>query len=149
VNQPVDLDSDDVLDLPAELLMPNQINVGSVTLEDAYRKDKVSFGTTTYHLAAPSEKMPVLAFSGAGASFPGGPINDGIDTDNAGNSLAAPQVSGTLALMLSVNNGLRGRATELKNRLLESATAIGGLNNKVGNGRRLNVHAAVQRAQQP
>ncbi len=149
VNQPIDLDSTDVLDLPAELLLPNQINVGSVTLSDEYRKDRVSFGVNTYHISAPSQSMPVLAWGGAGTAFPGLPPNDGIDEEQAGNSLAAPQVSGTAALMLSVNNGLRGNPVELKRRILEAATRIPALESKVNSGRRLNVRAAVELAQEP
>lgn len=150
VNQPIDLDSEEVLDLPAELLLPNQINVGSVTLGDVYRKDLVSFGVKTYHLAAPSQSMPLLAFGGVGPGFQGDPSpDDGVETDGvAGNSLAAPQVVGTAALMLSINEGLRGNPIELKKRLLNSATVLSALRTKVGgNGRRLNVRAAVESAQ--
>ena len=149
VNQPVSLDSTDVLDLPAELLLPNQINVGSVDLSDVYRKDKVSFGPVTYQIAAPSQSMPVLSFGGAGEVFSGsGVFDDGVDGDlQAGNSLAAPQVAGAAALMLSANHALRGNPVEVRRRLLDAATVVTDLDVKVGGGRRLNVFKAVQAAQ--
>lgn len=111
----------------------------TVTDTDSSDSRKGAFGRNTVDLAAP------------GAScFTTRPI------DNygyfSGTSCAAPHVTGTIALMYSLNNELFGNAIEnnkvetalnLKGILLESTDKIGGLKNATLSGGRLNVGKAI------
>jgi subtilisin family serine protease len=142
VNFPINLESEDVQDLPAELRLPNQINVAAVDLMDAFRRDISAYGTETINLSAPSKSMPTLNFGGRDeAKTPG---FSGLTMEpSAGNSLAAPQVSGTAALVLAVSPELKGNPVAIKDRILRNAVSIEGNRTKVKDGLRLDVFRAV------
>ena len=72
------------------------------------------------------------------------PVCSGIQTETlAGNSLAAPQVAGAAALILSHDHSLRGNPIAIRTQILNNADQVSAMSNYVENGRRLNVHNAV------
>jgi len=89
-----------------------------------------NYGANAVDLAAPGV--------GIYSTYPGGGSHSSMAS---GTSMAAPFVTGTLALMLSIDGSLS--MVDLKDRLLKSVDSISGLNGVVSSGGRLNVAAAL------
>lgn len=144
-NVPIDLDRDDkFIDLPAQLRLPTQINVASIVRDDSFAPFS-SFGLKTFQIVAPGIGIHVLSFAGSGDLGGGLPPTTGVESmAQAGNSLAAPQVSGAAALVLSRYPQLRGNPSAVRQHIFSKASAVPGAVDKVAGGRLLDVGAAVE-----
>ncbi|MEZ4775852.1 MAG: GEVED domain-containing protein [Bacteroidia bacterium] len=136
MNTPQNVDI--VGDVPSACSSPWMIAVTNTTASDTKRSD-AAFGLTTIDLGAPGTQIY--------STLPGN--NYGYDT---GTSFAAPQVSGTLALMASYacpglmilyKNDPAAAALKLKDFLLQSVDTLGSLQGLVATGGRLNAYQAL------
>jgi len=150
----VDLDRVDVQDLPGELHRPNFIMVTASDEADALN-DLISFGDETYDLAAPGRAMPVITALGRTVDPLGNPIsglytrtNDAgtrILLELAGTSLAAPEVAGAAALVMSVCPARMGDPIAVRQILIDNADCgLPGLSGRVRGACRLNVLRAIE-----
>lgn len=145
----VDLDRADVQDLPGELHRPNFIMVTASNEMDLLN-DTVSFGDETYDLAAPGFRLPWLSAFGRTTDPLGNPIS-GLLTEGGmlvlgkGTSVAAPQVAGAAAMLMSACPALQGNPVRVRQILIENAECgLPGLSGRVRGACRLDVRGAVQ-----
>ena len=113
---------------PASYDLPNVIAVAATDVNDKLARWS-NYGKVSVDLAAPG--VNILS------TLPGGGYGYA-----SGTSMAAPFVTGTIALMLSLNADLS--ATQIKLFLLDSVDPISGLSKKLATGGRLNIDAAVR-----
>ena len=127
-NDAVDNDRSWQASYPASHKLPNIVSVAATdtTRRLAYY---TNYGRSTVHVAAPG--------SGVYSTWRGGTYRT-----SSGTSMAAPHVTGTIALMLSVNARLT--ATQVKARLLAAADQASGVLGTSTTGGVLNVSRAVQ-----
>ena len=107
--------------------LSNEICVAATDQNDALASWS-NYGATSVDLAAPGDNI-YSTLRGGGYGY------------ISGTSMAAPQVSGTAALILSVGGSLT--PSQLKARILETADPLPSLLGKVRTGARLDVCAAV------
>jgi subtilisin family serine protease len=145
----VDLDRADVQDLPGELHRPNFIMVTASNEMDLLN-DTISFGDETYDLAAPGFRLPWLSAFGRTTDPLGNPIS-GLLTEGGmlvlgkGTSVAAPQVAGAAAMLMSACPALQGNPVRVRQILIENAECgLPGLSGRVRGACRLDVRGAVQ-----
>jgi subtilisin family serine protease len=127
-NDSVDNDRSWQASYPASHKLPNIVSVAAT---DATRRLAyyTNYGRSTVHLAAPG--------SGVYSTWRGGTYRS-----SSGTSMAAPYVTGTIALMLSQNGSLT--AAQLKTRVLAAADQATGVLGTSASGGVLNVSRAVQ-----
>ena len=116
---------------PASYNLDNQINVAAINQEGALASFS-NYGIETTHIAAPGVRI-LSTTPNNGYHF------------LSGTSMAAPIVSGALALMADASQG-KISAIDLRNILLESSKTDSSLNDFIQSGRSLDLHAAVQAA---
>jgi subtilisin family serine protease len=120
-------DNDKKPHYPSNYDLPNMISVASLDRTDALSSFS-NFGAKTVHIAAPGRDILSTW------------LKDQY-REASGTSMAAPQVSGVAALILSSEPDMS--MEELRERLLKSVDKIDSLNGKVANGGRLNAAKAL------
>lgn len=120
-------DNDKKPHYPSNYDLPNVISVASLDRTDSLSSFS-NYGAKTVHIAAPGRDIRSTW------------LNDEY-RDASGTSMAAPQVSGVAALILSSEPDLS--MEKLRERLLTSVDKIDSLNGKVANGGRLNAAKAL------
>src|SRR6266571_4233236 len=137
-------DNDSNLFYPASYDLDNIISVAATTRTDA----KASYsdtGLVTVHLGAPGGEAPD-PFNADHSTWTNGIYSTWNSSDSAyqydaGTSMAAPHVTGTLALLWAYE--LVESYTQLKNRLVSSTDALSSLAGKCQTGGRLNLNNAL------
>lgn len=124
-------DNDVISHYPACSTLENVISVASTDKNDKLATDS-NYGKTSVDLAAPG--VAILS------TLPGNAYGS-----MGGTSMAAPQVAGVAALILSKYPQLS--AIQVKNAILESVDTVSGLSGKCVTGGRLNAYKALVRAQ--
>jgi subtilisin family serine protease len=127
MNNGLDNDKSPFRSYPASYDLPNIITVAATDSADKLARWS-NYGKVSVDLAAPG--VDILS------TLPGGQYGYG-----SGTSMAAPFVTGTIALMLSIDPGLL--ASEVKLFLLDAVDPVSGLSKKIASGGRLNIDAAV------
>lgn len=112
---------------PSSYDLPNVISVAALDRNDALASFS-NYGGKTVHVAAPGREI-ISTW-----------LNDDY-RDASGTSMAAPYVSGTAALILSVEPNLS--VEKLRERVLRSVDKIESLNGKIVSGGRLNAWKAL------
>jgi thermitase len=112
---------------PSNYDLPNVISVAALDRNDQLTSFS-NFGIKTVHVAAPGKDILSTW------------LNDAY-RDASGTSMAAPQVSGVAALILSKEPNLS--VEKLKARILKSVDKLESLNGKVASGGRINAAKAV------
>ncbi|MCU1289681.1 MAG: Subtilisin-like serine protease [Acidobacteria bacterium] len=112
---------------PSNYNLPNVISVAATDKNDLLTSFS-NYGLKTVHIAAPGKDI-VSTW-----------LNDGY-REASGTSMAAPQVAGVAALILSSEPNLS--VAKLRERILKSADKIDSLSGKVENGGRLNAAKAL------
>jgi subtilisin family serine protease len=107
--------------------LPNVISVAALDRNDQLASFS-NFGVKTVHIAAPGREILSTW------------LNDDY-REASGTSMATPYVSGTAALILSVDPNMS--VEKLRQRLLKSVDKIESLNGKVESGGRLNAAKAL------
>ena len=108
---------------PAAFRLPNTIAVSSVDSNGKHSRFS-NYGVNTVDVAAPGRDI-------TGAWINGSYVPD------SGTSVSAAFVSGEAALLLAENNNYT--ASDLKNAIISSSDSITGLENKIHNGKRINL----------
>lgn len=120
---------------PASLFRPNVLSVAATDENDAlasfdsFTEPGSNYGRRTVHLGAPGNKILSTYFISTSADNP-----SSYDT-MSGTSMAAPHVTGILALLKAQDPSRDWIA--LKNRVLSTGTPLSGLSSKTITGRRL------------
>lgn len=117
---------------PASFALDNIISVAFTTRKDAL-DSRSNFGATTVDVAAPGAAM-YSTFFASDSSYLGGEFI-------FGSSLAAPQVAGTLALMLAQFPGATHQ--QIISRLLHTVDPVPSLQGKCLSGGRINLRNAL------
>ena len=124
-------DDGDIPLYPASFNLPSQITVAALQRNGSIAPFS-NYGVNTTHIAAPG--VDILS------TVPGDKY-----AFKSGTSMAAPQVTGALALMMDASKG-KLSAEKLRKILLDSAPTKGYLKSTVANGRVLNLAVAVAAA---
>lgn len=142
-------DNDSAPAYPAAYPLDNIVAVAALAATDTLAGFS-NYGRTSVDLAAPGASIlstfPISNTTGLTAT------NDSLRNANraalrlnyealSGTSMAAPLVSGALALLWSVEPDFT--YAQVINRLLNSATTVPGLSNQVAGGRKLNLYRAL------
>jgi subtilisin family serine protease len=112
---------------PSNYNLPNVISVAATDKTDALTSFS-NFGVKTVHIAAPGRDILSTWLKGS-------------YREASGTSMAAPQVAGVAALILSVEPDIS--VEKLRERILKSVDKIDSLNGKVESGGRLNAAKAL------
>jgi subtilisin family serine protease len=112
--------------------------------------DSVSFGDETYDLAAPGFHLPLLSALGR-TTDPFGNQISGLFTEGGelvkgtGTSVAAPQVAGAAAMLMSACPALQGNPVRVRQILIDHADCgLPGLPGRLRGACRRNIRRAVQ-----
>jgi subtilisin family serine protease len=116
---------------PAAIDSPNVLAVASTNNSDG-RSFFSNYGPKTVHVGAPGSSVL--------STLPGGKY--GIES---GTSMACPHVAGLAALILAQNPKLH--ATEVKQIIMDTVDQLPSLQGKIATGGRINVEAAIKKAQ--
>jgi subtilisin family serine protease len=122
-------DNDKRAHYPSNYDLPNVISVAATDRTDALTSFS-NFGIKTVHIAAPGRDIESTWLGNA-------------YRDASGTSMAAPQVAGVAALVLSHEPNLT--VAQLRNRLLSSVDKLPNLAGKVSSGGRLNAAKALEK----
>lgn len=136
INESIPFDRDDVLGMPSEAGIPNQITATTVNDDDTFpsEEERVPFGERTFHIGAPGQRIPRLTRADNARSG-----------TERGTSFAAPQVAGAAALLAAQNPArFLFQPIEMKRAILDSAARIEAFDGKIEEGRRLDVRAALE-----
>jgi subtilisin family serine protease len=128
MNNGINNDTHPLRSYPAAYDLPNIITVAATDANDRLPKWS-NYGKVSVDLAAPG--VDILS------TLPGDQYGYG-----SGTSMAAPFVTGTIALMLSLDPAMS--AAEVKLFLLDAVDPVSGLSKKIGTGGRVNTDAAVR-----
>lgn len=113
---------------PSNYKLPNVISVAALDRADNLTSFS-NFGVKTVHIAAPGKDIASTWLNGS-------------YREASGTSMAAPQVAGVAALILSVDPDIS--VENLHDRILKSVDKLDSLNGKVESGGRLNAAKAVE-----
>lgn len=127
-NNGSDNDSEDFSFFPSSYKIPGLISVASTDWDDR-RSGFSNWGAETVDLGAPGDEILSTFPSDSYAYL-------------SGTSMAAPQVSGAVALMRSIKPN--ASAPEIRQTLIDSVDPVADLQGKTVSGGRLNVHRAIQ-----
>jgi thermitase len=122
-------DNDKRAHYPSNYDLPNVISVAATDRTDALTSFS-NFGVKTVHIAAPGRDIESTWLGNA-------------YRDASGTSMAAPQVAGVAALVLSAEPNLT--VAQLRDRILKSVDKLPNLAGKVSSGGRLNAAKALER----
>ncbi|MEP7211947.1 MAG: S8 family peptidase [Acidobacteriota bacterium] len=122
-------DNDKRAHYPSNYDLPNVISVAATDRADALTSFS-NFGVKTVHIAAPGRDIESTWLGNA-------------YRDASGTSMAAPQVAGVAALILSAEPNLT--VAQLRDRILKSVDKLPNLAGKVSSGGRLNAAKALER----
>jgi len=122
-------DNDKRAHYPSNYDLPNVISVAATDRTDALTSFS-NFGLKSVHIAAPGRDIESTWLGNA-------------YRDASGTSMAAPQVAGVAALVLSAEPNLT--VAQLRNRLLSSVDKLPNLAGKVSSGGRLNAAKALEK----
>ena len=123
----INLDGESIGFFPASFDLDNIISVAATDNTDSLARFS-NFGSTSVDISAPG--VGIIGLN------PGGDY-----VLRTGTSMAAPHVSGTVALLASLRPF--ATASELRDAILTSTTSLGSLNGKVSTGGRLNAETAL------
>ena len=124
--------NDSIASYPSNYNSPNVIAVASITSSGA-RSSFSNYGVTTVDLGAPGSSIESTLPENTYGNY-------------SGTSMATPHVTGAAALLKSIVPSATG--AQIKQALLDSATATASLNGLTVTGGRLDIPAAINRLQQ-